>query len=306
MDLSQEISNQLNSWAAKDVLVTSQEVINSDFYQAIQIETELEAGDSNLTPEAQILLANIIANSTSLTVLYIYSNAIGDKGAVALAGMLKENNTIECINLSRNEIGDKGAAALAGMLRENKTLISLNLCMNKIEDQGILFIADSLIYNKTLISLNFNMNKIGDKGAAALAVVLRENNTLTSLNLYMNKIGDKGAAALADALIENNTLTSIYLHAEGDGEYTFKDMMREEMDLYIERNKTIFKDTSEVINEAIKACLNLDDVETLVIQYLGENNGGIYSSDFPDLVRPESVDLSGVYDEIDLYNGLVY
>jgi hypothetical protein len=72
--------------------------------------------------------------NTSLTILSMPGNAIGDEGAAALATALEKNITLRDIYLESNGIGNEGAAALAVSLQVNTSLTSIGLYSNAIDD----------------------------------------------------------------------------------------------------------------------------------------------------------------------------
>jgi hypothetical protein len=161
-------------------------------------------------------LAAALRYNTTLTVLDLYGNDIGDEGAQALAAALMNNATLTTLPLDGNNIGDEGAQALAAALMNNATLTTLHLGENNIGDEGAQALATALTRNATLKALRLYENGIGHEGARALAAALTNNATLLSLNLRDNNIGEEGARALAAALDTNRTL--LYLCPLGDNE----------------------------------------------------------------------------------------
>ena len=78
-------------------------------------------------------IASALHNNTSLKKLVLWSNLIGDEGAIALADALKHNVTkLEYLDLSNNLIGDTGALALGEALETYSHMIELNLRGNNI------------------------------------------------------------------------------------------------------------------------------------------------------------------------------
>jgi len=128
-----------------------------------------------------------------------------------LAEALKTNTTLTLIVLSCNEIGDEGTHALAEALKTNTTLTSIYLNGNEIGADGTHALAKALKTNSTLTSIDLSENQIGSEGTQALAEALKTNSTLTLLNLSYNNIRIEGIQALAEALKTNITLVSIDL-----------------------------------------------------------------------------------------------
>ncbi len=142
----------------------------------------------------------LIQNST-LRILDLNTNSIGNNNATGLANALKKNKTLKQLNLSKNNIGDEGATALATALIQ--TLEILVLDDNNIGDIGAIALGNGLGTNTTLKYLYLIKNMIGDEGATAIAKGLNITKTLTTLDLTKNKIGDDGAKALAEGLTLN-------------------------------------------------------------------------------------------------------
>ena len=153
---------------------------------------------------------SVVVGST-LELVKVSDNEIGDSGAAALAGAVERNSTLTELHLGYNEIGDSGAGALAKAMERNSTLTKLSLSGNKIGDSGAAALAGAVERNSTLTELHLDYNEIGDSGAGALAKAMERNSTLTKLSLFGNKIGDSGAAALAKAMERNSTLTKLSL-----------------------------------------------------------------------------------------------
>ncbi|XP_068748892.1 nucleotide-binding oligomerization domain-containing protein 2-like isoform X2 [Montipora capricornis] len=173
----------------------------------------------NIDDASAAALAELLRGKNStLELLGLSHNAIGDVGADALAKGLKENSTLTKLNLSCNAIGDVGADSLAKGLKENSTLERLELYNNAIGEVGADSLAKGLKENSTLISLDLSNNAIGDVGADALAKGLKENSTLEWLHLSGNAIGEVGADALAKGLKENSTLISLDLSNNAIGD----------------------------------------------------------------------------------------
>lgn len=129
--------------------------------------------------------------------LYLSTNTISDKGAMALAtsphlGALQE------LYLNRNQIGNEGARALADSPHCNG-LITLDLQINQIRDAGAMALANSP-HLTGLKTLYLSSNQIELEGARALArsTYLGGDSLATRATLYIdhNPIGPLGIEAL--------------------------------------------------------------------------------------------------------------
>ncbi|KAL9965620.1 hypothetical protein ACROYT_G029447 [Oculina patagonica] len=172
-----------------------------------------------ITGADAVVLAEALKCNSSLTVLNLYSNNIGDHGAAGLAEALQNNTSLTGLNLCFNNIGDHGAAGLAEALQNNTSLTELYLSVNNIGDHGATGLAEALQNNTSLTVLYLSYNNIGDHGAAGLAEALQNNTSLTVLYLSRNNIGDHGATGLAEALQNNTSLTVLHLSGNNIGDH---------------------------------------------------------------------------------------
>jgi len=88
--------------------------------------------------------------------LHLGSNDIGPKGATLLAQAIP--TTVKLLGLEGNQIGDEGAASFASLLQVNTSLISLDLASNDIGDLGVLRLLDGLASNRALEQLSLRGN----------------------------------------------------------------------------------------------------------------------------------------------------
>jgi hypothetical protein len=82
----------------------------------------------------------------------LYTNQIGDAGAVALADALKTNTSVTVITLGDNQIGDAGVVALANALKTNTTVIFIDLCNNGVRsDRKAILIEDAKVASRIIL-----------------------------------------------------------------------------------------------------------------------------------------------------------
>ena len=110
-------------------------------------------------------------------IIYLYSNSIGNEGAIAISESLKLNHSIININLDDNNIGNEGVIAISEALKHNHTITEIDL------------------------SENYN---IGNEGAIAISEGLKHNHTITNINLGSNKIDDQRTMNLIDDQLNRN------------------------------------------------------------------------------------------------------
>ena len=79
----------------------------------------------------------MLGQCSSLVMLNLANNDIGDEGAGRLAGVLGQCCSLAKLDLSENDIGDEGAESLAEVLGKCSSLSELDFTFNVIDDDGI-------------------------------------------------------------------------------------------------------------------------------------------------------------------------
>ena len=172
-------------------------------------------------------LAQALCVNTSVKILKLSYNPLGDEGAKALAEILGRNGTessetvnttLEHVDLSWCSIEPIGAQHLAQALRVNTSVKTLNLSCNPLVGyEGAKALAQMLggngvescgIVNTTLEYVVLSDYNIGPVGAQHLAQALRVNTSVKTLDLSHNLLGDEGAKALAEILGGNGAESS--------------------------------------------------------------------------------------------------
>ena len=172
---------------------------------------KLSLYDSRLALDYDRKFTDALATNSTLRILDLSGNLIGDEGADRLSDALKVNTTLQKICLHVNAIREDGAKSLAGALTVNKTLQEISLFNNKIGDDGAKHLAEALVVNTALQTIHLAENNIGDEGAESLATSFIINKSLCSVYLGKNEITNKGAQKLADALKHNCTIGALSL-----------------------------------------------------------------------------------------------
>lgn len=176
--------------------------------------TEPDAWDFSLDYDAAIIFGELLKVNTSLTMLNLQGNEIGNLGTVAMADGIKANDSssLHFLNISNNNIGVVGARSIATMLMTNKYLVELDLCRNtSMGADGVNTIVDALKQNQSLTTLKLNFIRFGDDSARNIATMLKMNTSLEELGMERCEICDDGATAIADALAINKSLQCLDL-----------------------------------------------------------------------------------------------
>jgi Ran GTPase-activating protein (RanGAP) involved in mRNA processing and transport len=166
---------------------------------------------SNEERSGFVSLSYALRSMSSLQILNLSNNAIGDAGCALLVPALQSMSSLQHLDLSLNEIGAAGCASLAPALQSISSLQILNLSYNDFGDAGCASLAPALQSMSLLHVLDLSHNKFGAAGCSSLASALQSMSSLTALNLSHNDIGDKSCASLATALQSMSSLCTLDL-----------------------------------------------------------------------------------------------
>jgi len=162
--------------------------------------------ECGLTEDGAKAIADVL-KETKLKEVYLWKNAIGDKGAASIALAIEDHPTIEVMYLGYNGITDVGATVIAKRLRHNTVLQTLDLRGNQIAEDGAEAIAGALYHNTALKKIHLFNNNIGSEGAKHIERALTQNRNIHTLNVHDNDIGDKQHASINRQLLRNKKTT---------------------------------------------------------------------------------------------------
>ena len=216
--------------------------------------TMLDLSNNNIICTKGVTLFQTIHLST-LEVLNLSDNKVGDAGAVNLANSFSFKCKLVGVNLSSSGIGDAGATALARSLHRNYAMRKLDLHNNRISDAGTEALAKSLPLN-TLEELNLSSNSIGDAGAEALVKFIFLGN-LRELSLANNNIGDNSAVLLGKALQFGFNIQRLALY----GNYTIGEKGTCELVEALTNNANCTLQLSQCCSGYTKRCASYETVK---------------------------------------------
>jgi Ran GTPase-activating protein (RanGAP) involved in mRNA processing and transport len=215
----------------------------------------LRLGETEMSNESGLLLAQAVARSPSLAELDVSTNhlthrvgaafaqlfeerarrsspsalkslflhatpLLGERGAGPLFRSLSGDRGLSTLTLHSSCVDDEAVLQLCDALDSNGVLTHLDLHTNNITDAGATELARALVGHPALQYLGLARNKVRDDGACALAAMLEHNKTVDTLDLDEAWVGDRGAVALGVALSGNTTLHTLRLagnHISEDG-----------------------------------------------------------------------------------------
>lgn len=154
------------------------------------------------------VIANFIAESTTLRELNLMGNDIEAEGGIALAASLRQAR-LSRLRLNGNPLGDSGGQAFAEVLAENKMLVALDLGDTQLKTGTVIAFASALNSNAKLKAINLDnprLFSLQEETTVHLAKMLRNNSSLVEIHLRKHRIGDFGADWIADNLRLNRNL----------------------------------------------------------------------------------------------------
>ena len=168
---------------------------------------------NELGEQAGIAIGETLKTNTTLTSLRLYRNQLGEQAGIAIGEALKTNTTLTKLGLDSNHLGEQAGIAIGEALKTNTTLTVLDLHSNQLGEQAGIAIGEALKTNTTLARLGLNSNHLGEQAGIAIGEALKTNTTLTVLNLSSNQLGEQSGIAIGEALKTNSTLTALDLNS---------------------------------------------------------------------------------------------
>jgi hypothetical protein len=133
---------------------------------------------------------------------------------------LEMNTTLQVLDISQNHIGDGDMECFNRMIRTNRTLKSINLSDNNFTPIGVSSFFSALTHNSTLESMNISNNPFGNQPIEVLADVMKRNSSIHTINLSKCKIGIIGARYIADIIHSTTTVHTLDISGNPFGDST--------------------------------------------------------------------------------------
>ena len=122
---------------------------------------------------------------------------------------LHHNSTLKVLDISSNTLGEKGSAALAQVISHNKTLTKLTTVPSSLQ----LATLKASFHNTPISEVYFTANKMATW--AHFLTSLLHNSVLKELDISRNTLGEEGSVALAEMISHNKTLTKLTAWSAG-------------------------------------------------------------------------------------------
>ena len=225
---------QLNNLARiQNINITTEILIDSIFYKALNRQTTLDLSYSTLTSAALILASKIVAVSSNIHTVDLSWNGLEGNGP-AVAKVLVLSPTIHTVNMSGNSLR-KHAIEVAEAFVVSISIRTIDISWNDLEEDGP-DVAKILARSSTICTVIISDNNLGKSGpdtakalaasptihtvymdsnilaehGPAVAEVFAASFTIRILNISWNSFEEYGPA-VARAIVKSNTLTSVEL-----------------------------------------------------------------------------------------------
>ena len=149
---------------------------------------EIDMSFGRLRPiELEVLSSDLQVNGERTTILSLTSCGIDDNAVSCLARGIKNCTTLEILNLNCNFIGDDGAISIADTSISRRNLSFLNLSCNKIGNRGALAIASALKHKECSLHL---WNNSFSNHESILAIMPKADFRTLTVTRYVSYCSD--------------------------------------------------------------------------------------------------------------------
>lgn len=198
---------QLNNLARiQNINITTEILIDSIFYKALNRQTTLDLSYSTLTSAALILASKIVAVSSNIHTVDLSWNGLEGNGP-AVAKVLVLSPTIHTVNMSGNSLR-KHAIEVAEAFVVSISIRTIDISWNDLEEDGP-DVAKILARSSTICTVIISDNNLGKSGPATVQA-LAASPSIHKINISWNSFEECGPA-VARAIVKSNTLTSVEL-----------------------------------------------------------------------------------------------
>ena len=202
---------------------------------------ELDLHGMNISDLSIAALARALTEG-QVAALDLSCNRAGPAAAAALAALVATPSTLKVLNLNHNYVGNAGAETLSEGVAKS-ALTSLFLAQNGVGEEGIVYLTFAIgqtsltdihlsgnvfrgvvgrfanaVKASAINSLHAGDCALGDEGGVSMATILETSPRLTSLHLWGNELEDASAVAMANALASNRAMTWLSLRRNAIGD----------------------------------------------------------------------------------------
>ncbi|CAD6189620.1 unnamed protein product [Caenorhabditis auriculariae] len=176
--------------------------------------TCLHLENTNITGKNLLILICALKSNTGLKELYLGDNGLQCTDGAHLFQLIVSNTSIQLLDLRNNQLGDGGVRHISDGLRnrealEKSSLSALVLWNNQVTGSSMNCLAEALKENTKIETLNIGNNHIGVLGVSHLKPALVSNTHLHRLGLQKTHIDCEGAIILAECLADNTAMVRV-------------------------------------------------------------------------------------------------
>lgn len=170
-----------------------------------QTLTNVDVSFNRVGVDGDRLIGELLKTNTTLRKLRLFGVEL--RAFQAIAEGIQVNTSLIVLDMGGNHLGDAGARVISDALLVNQTLRELQLCNVSLAD--FCDIARMLSINKGLKSLDLSSNRVGHAGFIVFAEALKANDTLETLDVCGCDLNANCASAFRDLLESNKALTEL-------------------------------------------------------------------------------------------------
>ena len=257
----------------------------------------LNIGSNDIGEQAANDIAKVLSYNTKLNEIYLYNNNFKTTGMMKIAKALQNISTLTALSIGNNNVGEEAAEKIATVLSHNTKLEKLYLDNNSFKTAGMIKISRALQHLSTLTVFNIGNNNVGDEAADEVATVLSHNTKLKELNLKKNGFKTVGMIKIVKALRNISTLEILNLHTNNVDEEAADDIAT------VLSNNTKIEELNLSNNSLkavgmIKITKALQNISTLKVFNIHNNDIGEEAADDIATVLSHNINLQSLY----LYN----
>ena len=222
------LSNRQVTWNGKILRVNfnDNDVTEKGIKSLVQVPptilqkiNKLYLGINKLNENALDVFSKIIPELTSLQVLSLSRNSIGDRGAVKLIRTLCDSKTpLRHLYLNSTDVSENCCTFLVNLL-SSTDLKKLDISKNNLSSSSVAFTMNGIQQRNTIETLEISASNFSKENCTSLASVLQQPMCqLKWLDIENCQIKSDGAIQLAAGLTNNKSLENIYLSDNPIGE----------------------------------------------------------------------------------------
>ncbi|RUS91250.1 hypothetical protein EGW08_000962 [Elysia chlorotica] len=176
----------------------------------------LEVGD-----ESAPYMRDMLRSNSGLRKLRLRSNNLTWSGCYVIAEGLTRSTSLQVLDLGRNLLGDAGMQALAKFLPDT-SISELYVENCSLSQAGCEHLGDVVAHCKRLRTLDASTNLLTDAGIGKLAAALERSSSIENVGLNMCGLTNNGFSKLLDMLEKNTSLLQVKLcyNRLGETEHT--------------------------------------------------------------------------------------